>query len=433
MSPTPKFQPGETMNIVRYIPPLPKGATVTVKRIEYRGEEYQYVVEGRRIPQGDLIEVWADEIDLKVPLFFDVPRKKRRGSREMPSYPVVAPAATIAPATSGSTINGSSSSISNAVAPPSVAPKKRRSRTLPESVGIIPTQTGRSKRSRALESALYADPAQVKVEHSSAAALKQETNAMPASALLAAERKPRKKRSAVRGSSPTETEPAVKAGPAPRATKRSVATAPSANEPGARTNASRKAGRPDSNSAPTQRSSASGKSADSAGIATATRPAATRRKKAAASEPVAQAATPTRSGRKSPERLQVEKPARPAPKKRKKKRASSKAGTTKPASKADAVLGSRATTGSAKAPAGRKRQTRKTGIEPISTSEPVRRRRSSQTGSGGSVGEILDGVLSGRSTPGGMVFGGNNGVPIVIIIVNAGGDPSAETGRKRRS
>lgn len=376
MSLTPKFQPGETMNIARYIPPLPKGATVTVKRIEFRGEEYQYVVEGRRVPQGDLIEVWADEIDLKAPLIFEAPRKKRRGSREMPSYstvsapvsaPVSANAAVPANATianpAAMTVATSSNGATGAASPP----RKRRSPKITEPVGIIPTSTGRSRRSQALESAMYAEPATPQEKPKRQPRLKQDSTSVPLlQASETAQTKPRPKRSSA-------DNPADAALPT-RAARSSV-----------------------SSGGPTDKRKRTAKPARSAALTT--------RKKAAAQTP-----------------------AKAAAQKRKKKKVSSATATSR-----RPITDTQAKALAAKS-AGRARGKRKSVVEAQPVIEPAKRVRGSRVPSGASVGAILDGVLNGQGFPGGMVFGGGtSGVPVIIVIVNINGESSGESSRKRRS
>jgi hypothetical protein len=61
-----KFVPGETLTTTRYIPPLPKGSTVTLIRIEERDEQMEYLIVGHRSTTGrSLVELWVTERDLK--------------------------------------------------------------------------------------------------------------------------------------------------------------------------------------------------------------------------------------------------------------------------------------------------------------------------------------------------------------------------------
>ena len=66
MEPKTKFVPGETLTTTRYIPPLPKGSTVTLMRVEERDEQLEYLIVGHRNTTGrSLVELWVTERDLK--------------------------------------------------------------------------------------------------------------------------------------------------------------------------------------------------------------------------------------------------------------------------------------------------------------------------------------------------------------------------------
>jgi hypothetical protein len=60
-----KFVPGETLTTTRYIPPLPKGSTVTLIRIEEREEQMEFLIVGHRNTGRSLVELWVTERDLK--------------------------------------------------------------------------------------------------------------------------------------------------------------------------------------------------------------------------------------------------------------------------------------------------------------------------------------------------------------------------------
>jgi hypothetical protein len=64
----PKFVPGQTLTTARYIPPLPKGSTVTLMRVEQREDDLEYLIVGHKGSGRSLVEMWVRENDLKMQL-----------------------------------------------------------------------------------------------------------------------------------------------------------------------------------------------------------------------------------------------------------------------------------------------------------------------------------------------------------------------------
>lgn len=65
----PEFQPGETATTTRYIPPIPKGATVTVLEIYREGNDVEYEVQGNAVrgKAVKVIQIRVRESDLRRP------------------------------------------------------------------------------------------------------------------------------------------------------------------------------------------------------------------------------------------------------------------------------------------------------------------------------------------------------------------------------
>ena len=405
MSPKPQFEPGETLNIVRYIPPLPKGATVTVKRIEFRGEEYQYVVEGRRTPDGESIEVWADEIDLKMPLIFEAPRKKRKGSLafELQSTLQASTSISALPISNG---NGHE----RASAAPVAEARVRRRRKSTEAVGgLIPTRTGRAARSRNIDSILFSERPATNGEAKPGHQLKENPKLKEISkgspAAPATKRRARKTTAETAAPEPPSI-PAPKAVKSAKAPARAKATSRLKTSSGAPT-------RKSSTEAPTKRTRAGAASKEST---SGDPPRRSRRPRGAdlpADAPV------------------VAKPRKPA---RRKKRKSATAPKSRAASVAVVTAPERTKrTRTKDAVVGRSSTIGESGSIRMPADEPNRRRTSQQSRSASTGNAFLDGLLSAQTFPGGMMLNGGSGTPIVIIIVNAAAaEPIAETGRKRR-
>ena len=62
---SPRFKKGETLRIVQYIAPLPKGTQVTVVDINEKKRGTVYLVEANH--RGERIKFWTKEGDLDLP------------------------------------------------------------------------------------------------------------------------------------------------------------------------------------------------------------------------------------------------------------------------------------------------------------------------------------------------------------------------------
>jgi hypothetical protein len=60
-----KFSPGQMLTTTRYIPPLPKGSTVTLMRVEIHEEDMEYLIVGHQAIGRSIVEMWVRERDIK--------------------------------------------------------------------------------------------------------------------------------------------------------------------------------------------------------------------------------------------------------------------------------------------------------------------------------------------------------------------------------
>lgn len=63
----PRFSVGDSLTTIRYLPPLPKGATVKVVDLRQSEEEIEYLIHGQRRGFVGPIELWVLEEDLRTP------------------------------------------------------------------------------------------------------------------------------------------------------------------------------------------------------------------------------------------------------------------------------------------------------------------------------------------------------------------------------